>query len=94
MLVIHPVTEIRASIAHVAGHGGEVVPGKPGIHDWQYPLRWLTSRRSKKSREFRSPRESGIRRDGSERRIGLAASVLVVMVVVFPVLTRACVDWS
>ena len=94
MLVIHPVTEIRASIVHVADHGGEVVPGKPGIHDWQYPLRSLPSRGSETSREFRSPRESGIRRDGSERRIGLAASALVLIVVVFPVLTRARVDWS
>ena len=58
------------------------------------PLRSLPSRESKTSREFRSPRESGIRRDGSERRIGLVASALVVMVVVFPVLTRARLNWS
>ena len=38
----------------------------------------VPSRESKTSREFRSPRESGICRDGSERRMGLVVSALVV----------------
>ena len=64
------------------------------IHGRRYPSRSLPSRESQTGREFRSSRESGIRRDGSERREGLAAAALIVMVVVLPVVIRARVGWS